>query len=69
MHTSSEISVNNTIADDHSVDEVHFKDILTYFKGSDEPPNSFFRQHPGILYIYLGIGIHGVIVNTFLVSF
>jgi hypothetical protein len=69
MHVSSEVTGNNTIAGDHSVDDVHFEDILTYFKGSDEPPNSFFRQHPWILYIYLGISIHGFIVNTFLVSF
>ena len=68
-HISLEINENNNTTGDHSVDEVHFKDILTYFKGSNEPPNSFFGQHPWILYIYLGIGIHGCIVNTFLVSF
>ena len=69
MHISSKITENNITSGDHSEDEVHFVDILKYFKGSDEPPNSFFGQHPWILYIYLGIGIHGFIVNTFLVSF
>jgi hypothetical protein len=68
MHISSTIIENNNATGVHSVDEVHFIDILAYFKGSDEPPNSFFGQHPWILYIYSGIGIHGFIVNTFLVS-
>jgi hypothetical protein len=69
MHISSSINENNNTTSDQSVDQVHFMDILAYFKGSDEPPNSFFGQHPWILYIYLGIAIHGFILNTFLVSF
>ena len=42
--------------------------MLSYFKGSNDPPNIFYKHHIWILYIYLAICIHGLLMNIFLVS-
>ena len=68
MHMSPTVNDINSTADSQYIEDNNFEDILAYFRGSDKPSSIFFRQHTWILYIYLGIGIHGVIMNTFLVS-
>ena len=50
--------------DDHD----NIQAILTYFQGSGNPPNLFFKDHTWILYIYGLICLHGFVMNTFLVS-
>ena len=48
--------------------ENNVENMLSYFKGSNDPPNIFYKHHIWILYIYLAICIHGLLMNIFLVS-
>ena len=50
------------------VKEMMMNEILKYFEWKDEPPSSLFKQHTWILYGYLAICVHGLIMNGFLVS-
>ena len=50
------------------LDDDDIQAILTYFQGSENPPNLFFKEHTWILYIYVFICFHGFVMNTFLVS-
>ena len=47
--------------------ENNVENMLSYFKGSNDPPNIFYKHHIWILYIYLAICIHGLLMNLFLV--
>ena len=64
--------MNNSMNSEHeimSVEEIHMREILAYFEGLDEPPSDFFKFHTWILYLHLGMCVHGFIMNTFLVRF
>ena len=52
-----------------SIDISRLDSVLEYFGGFDEPRSDFFKAHSWILYIHIGICMHGFIMNTFLVSF
>ena len=43
--------------------------VLSYFEGSSDPPSLFFRKYTWILYVYLGMCIHGAIMNLFMVMY
>ena len=47
----------------------NIQSILSYFEGSSEPPSLFFRKYTWILYVYLGMCIHGAIMNLFMVMY
>ena len=60
MSIDADITSNDTI-------EKNVENMLSYFKGSNDPPNIFYKHHIWILYIYLAICIHGLLMNIFLV--
>ena len=60
MSIDADITSNDTI-------EKNVENMLSYFKGSNDPPNIFYKHHIWILYIYLAICIHGLLMNLFLV--
>ena len=62
-------SMNNQEDETMNTEDIHMREVLTYFEGLDEPPSDFFKFHTWILYIHLGICVHGFIMNTFLVQF
>ena len=59
----------NSENDIMNTEENHMRGILAYFEGLDEPPSDFFKIHGWILYLHLGICVHGFIMNSFLVRF
>ena len=61
MSIDADITSSDTI-------ENNVENMLSYFKGSNDPPNIFYKHHIWILYIYLAICIHGLLMNLFLVS-
>ena len=61
MSIDADITSSDTI-------ENNVENMLSYFKGSNDPPNIFYKHHIWILYIYLAICIHGLLMNIFLVS-
>ena len=60
MSIDADITSSDTI-------ENNVENMLSYFKGSNDPPNIFYKHHIWILYIYLAICIHGLLMNLFLV--
>ena len=51
-----------------SIDISRLDSVLEYFSGFDLPRSDFFKVHSWILYVHIGICVHGFIMNTFLVS-
>ena len=50
------------------IDISRLDSVLEYFSGLDKPRSDFFKAHSLILYVHIGICVHGFIMNTFLVS-
>ena len=67
MYTSTMMYNNNYTKGEEDIDDIHLQNVLSYFKGLNEPPSDFFKHQTWILYVYLGICVHGFIMNAFLV--
>ena len=58
---------DNITQGEKRLEDVYLEDVLSHFEGSIESPSMFFKQHTWILYTYIGISIHGFVMNSFLV--
>ena len=67
MNTMTNNYSNYSANKSESIENIHLSNVFTYFEGSNEPPSEFFKLHTWILYLHLGVCVHGFFVNTFLV--
>ena len=65
----TEINISSLLVNQStSIDIRRLDSVLEYFNGFDKPSSDFFKAHLWILYLHIGICVHGFIMNTFLVS-